>query len=450
MPASTKNPLDEAPDHAIIRDCLSRVLTSEEFAGANRLQSLLEYLVEQKIAGHEDRLKGKNIAEDVYGRKLVNGPEGEPVVRVDASRLRRRLKQYYSATGQHDPINIDVPSGSYVPEFSVQDKHSDLSSQSAKPSKKYLILIAIGLAGLIGLSVIVALQYLQLNDLRQQEITPSAGGPNSRETKLALERRAMFAKSPASLKAYDLAKQAREGTFPPTDPVRRHAALELAKRAIDFDADYFGGYAIAAQILGFSVIVPGPGDKVAMLAEAKAMAKKAESLNPNSAWVQSAIAWVAYVAGDFDRAMDTSELAVAMDGQDPHVRDYRGMIALFNGDFDKAIKAVSTHMDGNKNLSRLVHRNVYAVANFHLGNVDETIHVINEITNHGGASGVLTSSYLAAAYSAAGNVEKARELATQIQQAWPNSRFEILMQSVFRHPEHAAEVIDHLRKAGGK
>jgi len=444
MPKTEQNAPESGPDARLVRLCLERMLGAEEFDGAKRLQALLKYIVEEALAGRGDRLRGKTIAADVYGRKITDAPDGEPVVRVDASRLRRRLRQYYNSDGQNDAIKIEIPAGSYVPTFTAKPTPEKPPNIGLYQRHKRHAPLALVCLVAIGLGSIVVVQYDAINDLRRIGPVPATAGPS----KVELERQAMFNKSPSSLQAYDFAQQAREMIFPPIDPVGRQSALDLAKRSIAFDGDYFGGYAAAAQILAFSVVVPGPDDKSRLLADAKAMADNAQNLNPNSAWVQSSIAWVSFVSGEFDKAVRISDLAIAMDPLDPHVRDIHGMIALFNGDFERALAIVAEQDVDGLALSRLVHRNIKAVASFHLGNIDDAIELIDDITKFGGASSLLTSCYLAAAHQVNGDHRKASDLVERIDESWPNAPFGALLRRVFRNPEHSENVLKHLRDAG--
>ena len=95
---------------------------SQRLREAGRLEAsarhrrLLEYLVEETLAGRADRLKGLTIAIDVFGRDAATyDREADPVVRIEAAKLRRRLKSYYQTAGQEDPIRIDLPKGTYLP-----------------------------------------------------------------------------------------------------------------------------------------------------------------------------------------------------------------------------------------------------------------------------------------------------------------------------------------------
>lgn len=99
------------------RDALDRVLSSAEFASATRLASFLRYAVTESLEGRASGLKGYSIAVDVFDRPADFDQTADPIVRVEASRLRRALAQYYQGSGAGDPVIIDLPRGGYVPSF---------------------------------------------------------------------------------------------------------------------------------------------------------------------------------------------------------------------------------------------------------------------------------------------------------------------------------------------
>jgi len=100
-------------------DALARVLASKTFAEVFRLKKFLEYVVTETIAGRGDRLKGFVIACDVFGKEDPSDAQTTTVVRVEAGRLRRRLKDYYESEGRDDPIRISIPKGHYSACFSA-------------------------------------------------------------------------------------------------------------------------------------------------------------------------------------------------------------------------------------------------------------------------------------------------------------------------------------------
>ena len=100
-----------------VRLQLGRILASAAFADAERARRFLRYVVERKLEGREAEIKESVIALEVLGRNASFDPKADPIVRVEAGRLRDRLGAYYEAEGGADPILILLPKGRYVPEF---------------------------------------------------------------------------------------------------------------------------------------------------------------------------------------------------------------------------------------------------------------------------------------------------------------------------------------------
>jgi len=105
-------------------DALARVLASETFAEVFRLKKFLEYSVKATMAGRGDRLKGFVIACEVFEKEDPSDAQTTTVVRVEAGRLRRRLKDYYETEGKNDPIRISMPKGGYSTTFTTAGKSS--------------------------------------------------------------------------------------------------------------------------------------------------------------------------------------------------------------------------------------------------------------------------------------------------------------------------------------
>ena len=111
------------PDHPsqitekAIREQLDRVLASHEFRASKRSQDFLKFVIENTLGGHADILKERTIGIEVFGRSVSYDPSDDATVRVKAGEVRKRLGLYYSGQGAHDPIRIELPGGTYVPEF---------------------------------------------------------------------------------------------------------------------------------------------------------------------------------------------------------------------------------------------------------------------------------------------------------------------------------------------
>lgn len=102
------------PD-AAIRAQLERIIASEVFSRSQQLRRFLSFIVEQSLAAQGHTLKESVLAHELYGKGTDFDGGTDPVVRVDARRLRDKLREYYA--GSADPIVISLPKGSYVPVF---------------------------------------------------------------------------------------------------------------------------------------------------------------------------------------------------------------------------------------------------------------------------------------------------------------------------------------------
>ena len=122
--------------HVAIRAQLDHILTHREFLATDKMRDFLRFIVEEKLAGRASRLKGYTIATRVFGRGDDFDAAQDPVVRIQAGRLRRALERYYLVSGVRDPILIDIPKGRYIPYFSAQNaaperRRSGLSTGSS-------------------------------------------------------------------------------------------------------------------------------------------------------------------------------------------------------------------------------------------------------------------------------------------------------------------------------
>lgn len=116
MTASSSESFSPSDQNAV-RDELDRILTSGPFAQSQRRQRFLEYIVNETLAGRGDRLKGYTIAREVFDRPEDFDANVDPIVRMEAARVRDRLREYYDGEGKDDPVRIDLPKGSYTPQI---------------------------------------------------------------------------------------------------------------------------------------------------------------------------------------------------------------------------------------------------------------------------------------------------------------------------------------------
>ena len=120
------------PHQKAIREQLVRILNSGPFHQSQRRQRFLEYLVNETLAGRGERLKAYNVALEVFERPETFDPTVDPLVRIEAARLREKLREYYGTEGQSDAIHIDLPKGTYAPLIEFRGGEQPVKSVSKR------------------------------------------------------------------------------------------------------------------------------------------------------------------------------------------------------------------------------------------------------------------------------------------------------------------------------
>lgn len=100
-----------------VKEILERLVSSPGFSGSEKLCTFLRFIVAQSLAGRTEQIKESVIGTEVYGRKPGYDTKTDAIVRVEAGRLRARLKLYYEGPGRSETLRIDLPKGTYVPVF---------------------------------------------------------------------------------------------------------------------------------------------------------------------------------------------------------------------------------------------------------------------------------------------------------------------------------------------
>jgi len=108
---------EPSPTSREIRAQLEKILASRVFIRSTRLTRFLRFSVDRTLSGNQAGLKEQSIGHEVFDRKADYDPRIDPIVRVEARRLRSKLKAYYTSTGRGDQVWIALPKGSYVPTF---------------------------------------------------------------------------------------------------------------------------------------------------------------------------------------------------------------------------------------------------------------------------------------------------------------------------------------------
>ncbi len=109
----------ETPSHTEVLKQLERIVSSPLFCNSKRYPAFLRYIVEHTLTGHPDTLKERTLGVEVFHRQPDYDTNADPVVRVTAGEIRKRLAQYYLVPGRAHELRLDLPVGSYVPHFTI-------------------------------------------------------------------------------------------------------------------------------------------------------------------------------------------------------------------------------------------------------------------------------------------------------------------------------------------
>ncbi|MEJ1933412.1 hypothetical protein WDZ92_24700 [Nostoc sp. NIES-2111] len=113
---------------------VDRICNGLEFASSARITRFLRFITEETVSGRGDRLKAFTIGIAVFERPESFDAQTDPIVRIEAGRLRRMLEHYYLTQGKADPVVITVPKGAYTPCFAWRDAKGEPEAPSVRPS----------------------------------------------------------------------------------------------------------------------------------------------------------------------------------------------------------------------------------------------------------------------------------------------------------------------------
>ena len=115
---------ESAEAKAVILSELEKILDSPPFRGSSRRKEFLAYVVRHNLDGHHELLKERIIGAEVFHRNADYATGDDPVVRVQAGEVRRRLEQYYYTAPPDLPVRIEIPLGGYCPVFHWNPVHA--------------------------------------------------------------------------------------------------------------------------------------------------------------------------------------------------------------------------------------------------------------------------------------------------------------------------------------
>ena len=104
-------------EKSAIREQTARLLANPHFSQSRRFPPFLRYVIEKTLSGQEDFLKERTLGVEIFGRRPDYDTASDPIVRVTAGEIRKRIAQYYQDPGHEHELRIALPAGSYIPQF---------------------------------------------------------------------------------------------------------------------------------------------------------------------------------------------------------------------------------------------------------------------------------------------------------------------------------------------
>src|SRR5258708_37402982 len=124
----------DQPGAVEVRAQVERMTASDVFAKSPQLSAFLLFIVEAVLRGKGERLKGYTIGVEVLRRDINFDPQIDPIVRVEATRLRRAIERYFAGPGAADDVVIDVPRGGYLPRMRWLDARLSAPVTGSRPA----------------------------------------------------------------------------------------------------------------------------------------------------------------------------------------------------------------------------------------------------------------------------------------------------------------------------
>src|ERR1044072_1758180 len=169
-----------------VQEVLETIFKSKHFVNAHKKKKFLRLICDFYLAGRAQELNEHILGYDVFGRDKNYNPSDDPIVRVFAYEIRKKLEIYYSHEGANDAIRLDIPAGSYQPVFSrhlpeppperAQEEPPIETLKIPDPIKpRTSLMIPAMLLTILGLAIIVGVLAFSNRQLRQEKITAENG-----------------------------------------------------------------------------------------------------------------------------------------------------------------------------------------------------------------------------------------------------------------------------------
>ena len=390
-----------------IRSQLEKISAGPELENSPRLVELLNYIGEESLAGRADRIKGFTIGQAIYAADLNFDSESNSIVRVEMGRLRRRLAEYYLNSGRTDPIVVDIPKGSYAPQFTLNPQApEEIKSARPEPSRTSALNSRWLLAGALGLVILLALNWRF-----EDSLEPSATG----ETNLDKTQKYV-----QDSEAKILFRQAFALLMPPEDGSRLIAAQELFQRVIELDSGLAQGYAGKSITFSFGVIFLKSASPADDLRQALALAESAVGLDPEYSMGFAALAFAQALAEDSAGALTSVRRVLAIRPRQADSNTIASIALILSGEPSRAIELLTEALKLNPDEPRTPFLNILGVAQYVNGDFSDAVESIEKNLERRGPGGPHMDVILAAAYAQMGKNFEAQAIIEKIQRTNPD------------------------------
>lgn len=146
-----------AEERALVLKELEAIMSSRHFRGSKRYPALLSYIVEAALEERSSDLKERTLGVEVFGREPDYDTNIDPVVRISAGEVRKRIAQFYHENGHHTAVQIELPLGSYLPEFLLRAPDSSTVQTQPAPEERAALQTGARSRSRLALPVLLAL-----------------------------------------------------------------------------------------------------------------------------------------------------------------------------------------------------------------------------------------------------------------------------------------------------
>jgi tetratricopeptide (TPR) repeat protein len=352
------------------RQTVARILASDGFSRSDRLRRFLRFLVDECLAGRSSEIKESVIGIEVFGRPAGYDPRKDPVVRIEAGKLRSRLLEYYAGPGASDDLRIELPKGTYVPIFRRMTTRHLQRFSAAGASAMLLCTIALWAAGFRNPPALPprggAYDLFRKGQYYAQRVRPGEIQTARSYFEQAIQKDPTFAPAYAALADTYLVVN--------TDPQSRRLnpkARNLSLQALELNPKLGAAHAVMGQVYARErnwresersfqqalKLDPNNSDAhrnyavkflfpVGRIEDSLKEVRRALELDPLSLAARSDLAGSCLFAGRYQEAIERGKAVLAIDPNYPRCRMYLGRAYLAVGKVQEAIEVLRLHETG--------------------------------------------------------------------------------------------------------